>query len=175
MKKIFLSLVIITVVFLISCQENSINNPVSSDQISSLQRKDTNIKEGSIILDRLLVVPGLGNNYYQLNGEINYKELLYSLSLSSSTSAPNVNVDISINATLINPDNNEHQHNTWNISADSDDLIYVSEEGIYLLYKSYPIPGRTDRLELVCTYLITTDGVGLNNIELKVPTNGRQN
>ena len=48
-------------------------------------------------------------------------------------------------------------------------MIYVSEEGIYLLEKYFDVQGREDGLILVCKFLVTTDGVGLNEMWLAKP------
>ena len=54
-------------------------------------------------------------------------------------------------------------HLEWGIVCNSQDLIYVSEDGIYLLQKVYPICNRNECL-LVVQYLVTTEGVGIPNM-----------
>ena len=54
-------------------------------------------------------------------------------------------------------------HLEWGIVGNSEDLIYVSEEGIYILQKAYPICNRNDCV-LVVQYLVTTEGIGIPNM-----------
>ena len=53
----------------------------------------------------------------------------------------------------------------WTIQGTSEDEFYVSEEGIYILYKPYTINNRPDIL-LVVVYLLTTEGVGIPSLYL---------
>lgn len=57
-------------------------------------------------------------------------------------------------------------HPAWSIAGNSEDIIYVSEEGIEILEKTYQICNRTDILLLV-KYLITTEGTGIAEISIK--------
>jgi len=166
MKKTILGSIILSLFLLFSCKDNSLNNPVSPDQ-GTLQKSTENVKTGTIKLDRILELPGWGNTYYQINGIIKYKEELFSQNLSPTASKSDVNLDIAIDATLINPNLKDQENRALDVFAKSDSFIYVPEEGIYLLEKTYPVQGMKDKVELVCTYLVTTDGVGLNKIELK--------
>ena len=167
MKKIFLSMSIFSVLFLVGCNQNSMNNPAAPQGINAVNKTSENIKTGTIKLDRILELPGWGNTYFQINGMINYKEELSLQNLSPSTSKPDVNVDIVIDATLSNSNLINKENRALDVYANSDSLIYVPEEGIYLLKKTYPVEGMKDRVDLVCTYLITTDNVSLNKMELK--------
>ncbi|HEY6436134.1 MAG TPA: hypothetical protein VIY47_06065, partial [Ignavibacteriaceae bacterium] len=56
-------------------------------------------------------------------------------------------------------------HLDWRIEGRSDDLVYVSEEGILLLEKTYNITNRTD-VVLLIKYLVTTNGVGIANVNV---------
>ena len=167
MKKIFITLSIFSVLFLVGCNQNSMNNPVAPQGINAVNKTSQNIKTGTIKIDRILELPGWGNTYYQINGMINYKEELLPQNFSPSTAKPDVNVDIAIDATLSNSNLINKQNIAPDVNANTDNLIYVSEEGIYLLRKTYPVEGLKDNVDLVCTYLITTDNVSLNKMELE--------
>ena len=58
---------------------------------------------------------------------------------------------------------------TWNgaLQAKSEDSMYISEEGIYILQKAYSITNRDD-VVLVVQYLVTTEGVGIPNCWLEL-------
>jgi len=61
--------------------------------------------------------------------------------------------------------NNEttRERNTLSIASQSEDVFYVSEEGIYIQEKSFIVLGSNDGLALVCRFLVTTEGVSLNS------------
>lgn len=62
-------------------------------------------------------------------------------------------------------------HLEWGIVGKSEDLIYVSEDGIYLLQKAYPICNRNECV-LVVQYLVTTEGVGIPNMWIELIDQG---
>ena len=171
MKKIFLALVISSVLFLMGCEKSSINDPNSANTVTKNELSNGTIIRGSLPLDRMLVIYGLGNDYYQIKGTINYTHELIKQNPVQSAERFDVKLDISINAQLSDIYSSDPKNKSWTISSDSEDLVYVSQEGIYVLYRSYPVIGRKDNLQLVCTFIVTTDGVGLDNVELKVPKN----
>jgi hypothetical protein len=171
MKRIFLALVISTVLFLMGCEKNSINDPNSAGTVGKNEFSNGNTTRGSISLDRILVIYGMGNDYYQIKGNINYTNELIKQYPDQTAERYDVKLDISVNAQLSDIYSSDPKNKNWTISSDSEDLVYVSREGIYVLYRSYPVIGRKDNLQLVCTFIVTTDGVGLDNVELKVPKN----
>jgi hypothetical protein len=54
------------------------------------------------------------------------------------------------------------------ILIETNDNFYVPEEGIYMLEKTFQIQGRGDGMVLICRFLVTTDGVGLNTMWLEL-------
>jgi hypothetical protein len=159
MKKLFLTAVVFTVLLFIGCQENSITDPISTESISKNQNPVTNVTRGSFPLEGILVNPAGLNSYIAINGSINYVHEKVFVSVPPMQQY-SISVKLSANAVLTDP--NLQINNSWTISAESEDIFYVSEEGIYILEKSFPVLGRTDGLVLVCRFLVTTDGVGLN-------------
>lgn len=168
MKKYFVVSIILSLFLLLSCKDNTMNNPVSPN-MNNVQKSADNTKTGEIKLDQILVVPGITETYYQLKGTISYSEDLFLTNLSTSTTQPDINLDLSINGKLYNTD--KVNHNSWRIQSSSDQELYVSLDGIKLLHKAYQIEGRKDGLELVCTYLLTTDNVRLSNVQLSFSDN----
>jgi hypothetical protein len=169
MKKIFLGSFILSLLLLLSCKDNTMNNPVSSDQ-GAIQKSTDHVRTGSITLDRILELPGKGNTYYQINGEIKYTEDLISQGVDPTTSKADVKLDLALDAKITNPEAQGQDNGVLDVFKESINEIYVSPEGMYLLQKTYPIQSTTYPLELVCTYIVTTDAVNLNNIELKIPS-----
>jgi hypothetical protein len=159
MKKFFFSLVVFSVLFIVGCQENSITDPVSIETTNKAQNQEGITSGGTIPLEGILVQHGGFNTYYSIEGTINYT---HELLLLNRPPAPqyNVQLNLTVEAVLTNPD--LPGRNTWTISSESEDVFYVSEDGIYILEKSFPVLDRNDGLVLVCRFLVTTDGVGLN-------------
>jgi hypothetical protein len=56
-------------------------------------------------------------------------------------------------------------HQNWNILGKSEDVIYVSEEGILLVEKTYRVSNRID-VALLVKYLVTTNGVGISSTQI---------
>jgi len=161
MKNLLLTLVTFSVLLLIGCQENSIVDPI---QDTGLQKNDDpSVKNGSMRLEGLILdrtVPF--TNYLSINGAIEYvHELIVPVS-----QAPQyyVSLNLNVNAELSNPSTPEVP--VWTISEQTEDLLYVSEDGIYLLEKTFQIQGREDGMVLKCRFLVTTDGIGLNQMWL---------
>lgn len=180
MKNLLLTLVTFSVLLLIGCQDNSITDPI---QDSGLQKNDgSNVNSGTIILEGLLNDPHpVMNSFYIINGEIQYQ-----LALEVTEPVPSqdiVSLDLSVSAnftylcTVCEPQSDIVSVGTVLISTN--DSFYVSEEGIYMLEKTFQIQGRDDGMVLKCSFLVTTEGVGLNEMWLElndgVPTSNDLN
>ena len=155
MKKLLISLVVFSVLFVIGCQENSITDPVSTGSVQKVQTTGETFTSGVIPLEGLLLVPGGFQTYYSIEGQINYTHEL--LLIEPIPPQYYIDLNLSVRAGLT-----DEEHNAFRISSRSEDIVYVSEEGIYLLEKSFPVLGRNDGMVLVCRFFVTTDGVGLN-------------
>ena len=162
MKKLLFSLVVFSVLFITGCQENSVTDPISTESINKDQKPAGTITWGTIPLEGLLVFPGLGQTYYSIEGRISYAHELILVDPIPPLPQYYIELSLSVDANLINPDLPGHQ--PWTISSESEDMFYVAEDGIYLLEKSFPVLGGTEDggMVLVCRFLVTTDGVGLN-------------
>ena len=159
MKKLLISLVVFSVLFITGCQENSITDPVSTESINKNQTTSETFTSGVIPLEGLLVVPGGFQSYYDIQGQINYTHEL--LLIEPIPPQYYIDLNLSASATLTDDGNN-----TFRISSTSEDNIYVSDDDISLLEKSFPVLGRNDGMVLVCRFLVTTDGIGLSSMWL---------
>lgn len=165
MKNLLFTLVSFSVLVFIGCQENSITDPV---QDTGLQKTDDpSVTSGTITLEGLLEIPNQPNSYLNINGQMGYVHKIELLDPIPPTPQYYISLSLSVNADLIDPFSPTDP--VWEITSRSEDMIYVSEEGIYLLEKSYSIKGREDGLLLLCRFLVTTDGIGLNEMFLVVP------
>jgi hypothetical protein len=167
-KNLFLTIVVSSVLLLIGCQENSITDPVSVDPVNKTQNLSSTDTQGRFPLEGRLINPGDGlNQYFAIEGSIDYIHELVPLDPIPPAPQFFVSLKLNVNAELRDPLSPTDP--IWTISDRTEDMIYVSEEGIYLLYKTFSVLGREDGLALVCRFLVTTDGVGLSEMWLVVP------
>lgn len=171
MKKILFSLVVSSLLLLVGCKENSITDPGFPETIKKNDLTIDNTFRGIISIDRILMIPDANNTEYQLKGTISYTDENIIPDSSKIVSIYNVKLGIFVNAILTAKEVNSINHNRWIISSKSEDLVYVSPEGIKILEKSYPVLGRNDGMRMVCTFTITTNGISLDVTELKIPNN----
>jgi hypothetical protein len=171
MKNILLSLVVFSVLLLllVGCEDNSINNPVSAESFNKAGPLSGNTLNGSIILEHKLAGLGTVNKYYLLSGKIYYSQELIIKNPQAIVLGYDVKLDISVDAVLKDISAPSGEQNAWRILSKSEDLVFVAANGSYVLVKSYPVLGRTDEMELVCTFAITTRGLKLENVVLSSP------
>ena len=151
MKKIFLTTVVLSVLFIVGCQENSITEPVGT-----IEKTGDRVNRELIQMNFMIDDPLIGK--VELVGEVYFThELANSNQLSSQFL---VSVSIELYAEL--NDMLGRMHMDWSSSGKSEDSMYISEEGIYILQKAYSITNRND-VVLVVQYLVTTEGVGIPN------------
>ena len=171
MKNHLVFLIFFSIVFisLFGCEDNSINNPVSTDAVNKTEPFGINTLHGTIILDHKLVDPVEVSNYYLLNGHLNYSQRLEFIQ-SPKLVEPSyqVTLDISIDAKIKSMFSNTDP-NTWDLRAESTDRLTLTESGNYILVKSYPIDSMPYLIELVCTFTVTTDGLKLDSVNLRSP------
>ncbi len=162
MKKLSLTIAVFSVLLLIGCQENSITDPI---QDAELQKNDNPlVQQGIIELEGILEVPGQTNLFLEINGQVEYVHELFLVDPIPPAPQHYVSLSLQVNAELSDPNSEGYLHLT--ISSESQEVIYVSEEGIYQLVKSFPIQHSSDGLVLVCSFLVTTEGVGLSEMWL---------
>ena len=168
MKKFIFSLVIFSVLFLIGCQENSITDPVQED----LQKNDTGLdNRGTIALEGDLADPRVlidGSKYLTILGAVKFEHRLEYTDAAPPAAQQYVSLSLSMNAEI--QDRNSPADVIWSLSGKSRDIIYVSDniDRNYMLYKYYAVQGSDVRMRLVCRFLVTTNGVDLNEYWLQL-------
>ena len=174
MKKLFLTLVTFSILFVVGCQENSITDPITVEPTNKVQPDPSH--QGTITLERMLTDPyPVMNSYFILNGEVEYEHSLvyldpippnpqYVVSLNLSVTA-----DLTYFCTVCSPTNEDTLAGT--ISYESNDEIFLSvwEDEIFLLEKSFPIQGREDGMVIVCKFFVTANGIELDEMWLELP------
>ena len=155
MKTCFCSFIAVTFFLMLGCEEFQVTEP-----IQSAAKKDNLVNNGIIELCCLLDDPIGG--CCQLTGKVEYVHEI----IGSETGEDNqylVALSLDMDSELC--------HNAFTyeihcpIKCTTNDTIYVSEEGIYILTKAYIIENRIDVL-LYVQYLVTTEGVGIPTIHL---------
>lgn len=155
MKKIFVALVALSLALIIGCQENLLNEPEYS-----LDKKSSDVRKDILNICCRVHDPFAGN--CTVNGCVAYVHKVVNRAMNP-TGLYEVSLHLEMDSELCSRCGMVHLE--WKINAKSDDIIYVSEEGIVLVEKSYKITNREDVLLLV-RYLVTTDGVRISQINL---------
>jgi len=155
MKTLILALVTCVLAIFYACQENAVNQPESSQILKDQQHKNNSIKICCEVKD-----PRYG--ICNLNGCVDYKveiigETMHPRALTA------ISIKLHMNSVLC--DKYGMAHPEWRIEGRSEDVVYVSEEGILILEKGYKITNRND-VDLLVRYLVTTNGVGLADVAL---------
>jgi len=175
MKKLFLTLVTFSILFVIGCQENSITDPLTVEPTNKVQQTDPS-NQGTITLDAMLTNPyPVMNSYFIINGVIEYEHTLFYLDPIPPNPQHVVSLNLSVTAgitdfcTVCDPQTSDFSAGT--ISNESNDEIAISlwEDEIILLEKSFPIQGRDDGMVLVCKFFITGNSIGLDEMWLVLP------
>jgi hypothetical protein len=156
MKKLLFSLVVFSVLFVLGCEENLINEPADA----LLKQKDNLASGRTIILNYELQDPSYG--YSRLSGSVSYVHQIINRAMNPM-GLYEISLHIEMNSELY--DLLGMMHLEWQIHGRSDDIVYVSEDGILLIEKTYQITNRSD-VVLIVQYLVTTNGVGISNVSL---------
>ena len=165
MKKLMFSTTIFLILFAVGCQENSITDPIQDTQIQ--KNENPLVQRGVIELEGILEVPGQTNLFLEINGQVEYVHELFLVDPIPPAPQHYVSLSLQVNAGLSDP--YSERHPDWLISNKSQDIIYVSENGVYQLVKSFPIQDRSDGMVLVCSFLVTTEEIGLSEMWLATP------
>jgi len=156
---------------LISCGDNSINNPVSNESINKMSSSSARNLDGTLILDYRLVDPIKVNQYYLLDGEVNYTQQITRVQ-NPLVASPDYEVvlDIEIAAKLRN-NTSPVEPDPGQVKSKSHDVIKLDGKADRkTIIKTYSVKGISPRiLELNCTYIVTTEGVFLKTVVLRSP------
>ena len=156
MKKLLSSLVVFSVLFVTGCQENMLNEPTEVLQ----KHTDNIVTANTLKLNYELIDPLYGSS--KLSGRVSYVHTIINRTMNP-VGLNEISLHIEMNSEL--NDLLGMMHLEWTAQGRSDDIVYVSEEGILLFEKSYQISNRNDVVLLV-QYLVTTNGVGISNVSL---------
>lgn len=155
MKNLFSLILLLAVLGLLSCQNNSPVEP--SDYVS----KKTNSQFE--IFDRIEICCEVCDPHSGVCKVLGLVE--YTHDIIQSPESPDelytITVNLIMNSRLC--DRCMIMHLPWVAEGSSEHTVYVSEEGIALVERGYLISNRND-IMLIVQYLVTTEGVGIPNI-----------
>ena len=158
MKKLLVSLVSLTFFLAIGCEDDSVLE--STIPVRKMEKLNS---ETSLTFNLCCALSDPTGGCCQITGRIEYQH--------QATPVPEeqkglykITLSLSINAELHRQDGMIGYG--WDITNKSLDVIYISEEGIYILPKMYLIEHRMD-IVLIVQYLLTTDGVQLSRMWLQ--------
>lgn len=153
MKKLLFTLVFFSLVLIIGCQEN-----ITTDPLSGLTKKS-----GDILRERIKIccpvcdpLSGVCN----IIGRVDYLHQIIA-GPENESGVYTILLNLEMNSELC--DRFMRVHLEWAIKGISEDTVYVSEEGIAIVDKTYLISNRNDII-LCVQYLVTTEGVGIPNM-----------
>jgi hypothetical protein len=155
MKTLFVCLVAFLFAFIIGCQENMLNEPQTS-----LEKKTDSINRNTIKICCEVRDPQAG--VCNLSGYVNYAHQVINRTMNPM-GLYEISLYLEMDSKLC--DKLGMVHLEWRIQGKSNDIVYVSEEGILLVEKTYWITNRSDVVLLV-QYLVTTNGVGISSVNL---------
>jgi len=174
MKTLFITLAALVILFVIGCQENSVTDPLPNGAANKNQNINT-YNHGIIHLQQVLNDPHpIGNSYYIVNGQIEYKHRLVFLNPIQPATGSNVSLHLSIAAGLqyfcsvcSSPSAEEL---AGFISSELEENLLITGS-FSLLQKSFVIQGREDGMVLTCRFLVTTSGMELSAMRLALQNN----
>lgn len=155
MKTLIFAIAVCLMALLSSCQENAINEPETMHLNKDKLPQINSMKICCEVRD-----PNYG--VCNLNGCVNYTHELIREAMHPRA-VHMVSVKLYMNSILC--DKLGMVHLEWRVEARTEDIVYVSEEGIALLEKSYTITNRNDVVLLV-RYLVTTNGIGVADVKI---------
>ena len=169
MKMMVFSLAFVSLL-MFSCNDNTLTDPVSPNQINKTSDVAGNSFMGAIPLDKVLAAPGPGPlvKDYDLVGKIDFNGEFTGTPPNQTKEIEDLKLEILIDARLAAISNKDPNQDVWMISSESQNRFYVTRDGEKKFEKTYPVLHRKD-LQLVCTFTVTTRGLMLDNIVLTSP------
>jgi len=155
MKTLLVTFVAFLLALIIGCQESFVNEPTSSlDKEKSSVEKDV-LKICCEVKDPL-------TGFCNVNGCVIFTHQIVTRAMNP-TGLVEVQLYLEMDSDLCDPLGMVHLE--WKATGRSEDIVFVSEEGIAFVEKSYPITNRADVVLLV-RYMVTTDGIGISRVSM---------
>ncbi len=175
MKKLLLTLVAVSVLFVIGCQENAITDPLSPNspefQVVGNETAVKNITNDIPVVIKFeneLLSPYLTfGECFIVGGTINVDHKVFQLDPIPPNPQYRVVLKLCMDAEMNCATG--YERNRWFIRCDTDNTIYFIGDEVFKLTKYYTVEGRSDRMQLAVNYDVTIDGVTLKDMKLRLP------
>jgi len=170
MKKLIFSLVVFSGLLIIGCQESFLTDPVQDTMPADIQKNyRPGYRQGTFILEGILVNPNVPlTEYYSLNGKIAYEhQTVKDFPHLASGIKYNVILQLEIKAEITNP--NVKSGRSYIVSGKTKDALYIPVKGALTLKKSFQIQRSESRMNFVCLFEVTSQGVKLVSRWLEIP------
>ena len=180
MKKLFLILVALSVLFVIGCQENTITDPLSAE--SSGTQGITNvtavknitqdvpdvIRFDNVLNSPYISIVNIPRECFIVAGTIEVDHKVWQLDPIDPSPQYRVVVKLCMDAEMNCAAGNER--NRWFIKCDTENTMhFLTGDELITLTKYYTFEGRSDRMQLVCEFEVTLEGVSLKSMKLRLP------
>ena len=173
MKNLFLTSMVLFLVFIFGCQESTITDPtqpLAEDQDAQVNNKDLfqdkpdDVNHNIISLKYELSDPG-SPDATQLTGQVKYETTI----ISSSNTNRKVWVKVRLEMVALLSRSSESDHPPrWIIEKKTEDKVFFTSTGSAAkeLSKTYSITNRDD-VKLFVTYLVTSKTVTISSVLLR--------
>lgn len=175
MKNLFISLVVVSFLFTIGCQDNNITEPISNQLVDKIASASSDTyQHGFITLEGALNDPHLiGNSFYLITGQIEYelRTVIFDPMLPAAQRYVSLyfttNADFRHLCTVCAP--SVEDNIAGFISDVSENYVPCGGNYVSLLEKTYSIQGRNDRMMLKVRFLVTLSNIELSAMWLALP------
>jgi hypothetical protein len=172
MKKLFLSLVVFSILFFIGCQENTITDPLSTES-PGMQGVTNGIAVKNDVPDVIRFENELSSPYpantliecFIVTGTVEVVHKVFPI-LDPTLASPQYRVTVKLSMDAEMNCTKGPDRTPWLIKGDTENTIYLTSGQVFTLTKYYKIQGRIDRMQLVVKYGVTLDGVSLIDMKL---------
>jgi len=176
MKKILLTLVAISVLFVLGCQESTITDPLSTElpetQGVTNVTADKNLPQDYkdypdvIVFQRVLNLGNSPNTYFIVGGTIEANHNIQNLDADPLNGESRVTVGLAIDAVMKGM---ECGSKCGFIKEKTKNTVYLAKGETTPLVKYYKVKGRKDGMLLACEFKVTLDGVAQQGLWITFP------
>jgi len=174
MKNLFILLIVFSFI-MIGCQENSITDPVTNDDVNQIKIGDPEeIFQGVIQFERVLNDPyPVGNSFFKIIGQLNYTFRKIDLSFDALNEKPygtlhlQIDADMQYICTVCQPSPEDNL--AGYLSDEDDSYVELGENTSIILEKTYFIGGREDKMELHLQLSVSQKEIEINKMWLALP------
>jgi len=176
MKKLCLSFVIFSVLFVIGCQENNITDPLSTESPKTLgvtnETADKNLLHDYkdypdiIRFQQVVSLRNVPNIYFIVSGTIEVDFKIHNLFVDPINGTHRITVGLSMDAEMKEM---EYGSDIWSIKKSTTNTVCLTNENGVSLTKYCKVKGRSDGMLLVCNFEVTLEGVAQQGMWITFP------